>query len=161
MQPLLVLAGGSFETLNRCRRALSGLGERLAAAEAGLEEARRLSLERLELVAARDARLDEVQAALAEASDLSIERMHAVIERDQRLEQVHEALDATKALANERLSALAARDEALADLEARRQAQTAELQARIDGMEASWSWRLTRPLRALRARLRRSGPVPK
>ncbi|MAL02941.1 MAG: hypothetical protein CL625_01500 [Arenimonas sp.] len=161
VQPLLVLAGGSFETLNRCRRTLSGLGERLAAAEAGLEEARRLSLERLELVSARDARLDEVQAALAEASDLSIERMHAVIERDQRLEQVHEALDATKALANERLAALAARDEALADLEARRQAQTAELQARIDGMEASWSWRLTRPLRALRARLRRSGPVPK
>lgn len=161
LQPLLVLAGGNFEALHRSRRALADLGERLADAEVGLEEARRLSLERLELVAARDARLEEVQTALAQASELSIERMHAVIERDRRLEQVHEALEATKQLANQRLADLAARDEALAALEARRQAQTAELQAAIDGMQASWSWRLTRPLRALRARLRRSGPGPK
>lgn len=165
LKPLLAIGAGPFEAVNRSRRAAAGLRGRLGDTERGLEEARTLSLERLQALAERDARLEQVQSALEEASALSLSRMHEVIERDRRLEEVHAGLEATKQLANQRLAELGERDAALAERDAalaerdeklrERDDQIASLQAEIAEVYASRSWRLTRPLRALRRLVRR------
>ncbi len=143
--------------LNRSRVAAVSLQRRLDGAEDGLEQARTLSLARLDEISERDARLDAVHGALEEAKSLSVQRLAQQQALEQRLDQVHAALEETKALSLERMARIEVLEVALASLARDHellQASFAGLEAELASVLGSRSWRFTRPLRALARRLR-------
>ncbi|WP_374601289.1 hypothetical protein [Arenimonas sp.] len=171
VQTMLAGASALATPLNRSRVAAGALQARLGEAEQGLEEARALSLSRLDEIAGQGAKLDAVHAALEDAKTLSMERLASLQAMEQRLDEVHAALEDTKALSLERMAAIHALEAALAASAEEREAlqaslaelgtrhaalgtRHAALEAEHARVLASRSWRLTRPLRALARRLR-------
>lgn len=132
------LAHAGFCTgLNRSRRQLAALADRLRETEQGLDQARELSLQRLGEVQENHRRLDEVHAALEQTKTLSIERLGRIDDLEAALAAAHADAAALRGQLQEAHEQLRAVNEQVAR------------------MEASRSWRLTRPLRALGERLRR------
>lgn len=149
---------GLVRAIARERGRQQGLEARLAAAEEGLEQARALSLERLDELLALNDRLARTDLGLAEAKRLSLERLDELARLDGQLHAANRELEEAKTLSLQRLAASeeqalrasreaerAERESALAE-QASRRADLAE--ERVRAMEQSRSWRLTRPLRS-------------
>jgi len=170
------------DRFNASRRASRRLVSNIRRLDAALAAAEALSASRLEAVRASDGRLKQMDAALAartgqleqsrdEATQLEAALSHATVLALERLgviESLDGALGEVQQLALERLDAIESLDArlivALRDVGTARAliAHQADALAKTDAalaaLQASWSWRLGRPFRAIAAQFRKTPP---
>ena len=129
---------------------MQALTTRLESTDVALEEAKALSLSRMDELRVLYERLQRTDAALEETKALSLSRLAEVQALDRRAVAIEADLASTRADAQARQERDAA---TIAALEARARAAEAGLRELL----ASHSWRITAPLRWLARRLGRGG----